>query len=247
MRHSPAGTAARVADAHDRGAGAVRRLHACPGATRRERTAPRGSRRARRARACRRSSGAQPRGRNGPRGGQRSRGRTCAGTANSSSSSLVPGPAAQVDQLRAGGVAGLDQVPAPELGEQPGVDGSEAQISPACGLAVRVVGFSSQVARVRGEHRVQWQPADLPDVLARSLRPRAPVHVCHRSLVLPAQQRAERSAGRRSHSTDRLALRADARRRRHGTAAIPSSAMPHCVPDAVQISFASCSTHPGCG
>ena len=121
----------------------------------------------------------------------------------------VPPAGAEVEQLRAGGVADLDHVVAAQAAEQPRVDGAQAELpAPAAG-AVGVVGVEQPGGLRRREHRVDGQAAERAHALAGAFgaEPRA---VGRRPLVLPAQQRADGVTARALPEHERLALRAQA-------------------------------------
>ena len=121
----------------------------------------------------------------------------------------VPGAGAQVEQLRAGRVARLDEVLAADPPQQPRVDGAQAQLARAAPRPVGVVGVQQRRGLGRGEHRVQRQTREVthPVGVARVAQPcaqRGPPG------VLPAEQGADGLARGAVPEQHRLALGAQA-------------------------------------
>ena len=159
---------------------------------------------------------------------------------------LVPAPADDIEKLRARGVAGLDHRLAAEARQKERVDCSDADLARlGAGLTLREA--VEQPARLGGgEHRIERQPALSSDRRRRARR-RAARRSSPRSAgpatTGPASA-PRRSDDPRSTQDSRCVLRPTETTR---LAVAGSSASATARRTLAQISFASCSTHPGSG
>jgi hypothetical protein len=114
-----------------------------------------------------------------------------------------------------------------EPGDQPGVDGADAQLAAEGPRAVGVDRVEEPLELERGEHRVDGQAADLPDaggVLGQLRDPRGGAP------VLPAEHGPDGLAGGAVPDERRLALRAE----RHGVDLVRGRDLGDHLPHAVE-------------